>query len=45
MNNQEKKDKKKENKSVLEDEVFRIMYMSMKTALDKALEDLLKDWK
>lgn len=45
MNNQKKKDKKKENKSVLEDEVFRIMYMSMKTALDKALEDLLKDWK
>lgn len=43
-----KKDKEKEKKrkqSILEAEVMRIMEKSMKTALDMALNDLLKDFK
>ena len=39
------RDKKKKKKSTLEAEVFSIMEKSLKTALDKALDDLLKDWK
>ena len=39
------RDKKKKKKSTLEAEVFSIMEMSLKSALDKALDDLLKDWK
>ena len=41
----EKKKKKKKNKSVLEKEIFSIMEKSLKTALDAALDDILKDWK
>ena len=37
--------KKKKKQSILEAEVMRIMEKSMKTALDKALDDILKDWK
>ena len=43
-----KKDKEKEKKrkqSILEAEVMRIMEKSMKSALDMALNDLLKDFK
>ena len=43
-----KKDKEKEKKrkqSILEAEVMRIMEKSMTTALDMALNDLLKDFK
>lgn len=36
---------KKKNKSVLEKEIFSIMEKSLKTALDAALDDILKDWK
>ena len=37
--------KKKKKQSILKAEVMRIMEKSMKTALDKALDDILKDWK
>ena len=37
--------KKKKKQSILEAEVMRIMEKSMKTTLDKALDDILKDWK
>lgn len=43
------KDKKKKDKkrkqSILEKEIMSIMQKSMRTALDMALDDLLKDWK
>ena len=39
------RDKKKKKKSTLENEVFSIMEKSLKVALDKALDDILKDWK
>lgn len=43
---QKDKDKKKKKKqSILEAEVMRIMEKSLKTALDLALDDLLKDFK
>lgn len=44
----EKKDdqkKKKKKQSTLEAEIFSIMEKSLKTALDVALDDILKDWK
>ena len=44
----EKKDdkkKKKKKQSTLETEIFSIMEKSLKTALDVALDDILKDWK
>ena len=41
----EKEKRKKKKQSILEAEVMRIMEKSMKTALDKALDDILKDWK
>ena len=37
--------KKKKKQSILEAEVMRIMEKSLKTALDLALDDLLKDFK
>ena len=39
------KKKKKKDKSTLEKEIFSIMEKSLKTALDAALDDILKDWK
>ena len=39
----EKKEKKKQ--SILEAEIMRIMEKSLKTALDLALDDILKDFK
>ena len=41
----EKEKRKKKKQSILEAEVMRIMENSLKTALDKALDDILKDWK
>ena len=44
----EKKDdkkKKKKKQSTLEAEVFSIMEKSLKTALDVALDDIMKEWK
>ena len=37
-------EKKKKKQSTLEKEIFSIMEKSMKTALDAAVDDLLKDW-
>ncbi len=39
------KNRKKKKQSNLEAEVFSIMEKSLKTALDVALDDILKDWK
>lgn len=38
------KDEEKKKQSILEKEIFSIMEKSMKTALDAAVDDLLKDW-
>lgn len=43
--NRDKDKKKKKNQSVLEAEIFSIMQKSMKSALDMAIDDILKDWK
>ena len=41
-----KKDQKENKKSSgLEHEIFKIMEKSLKTALDAAIDDVLKDWK
>ena len=48
MKVQSSKDKekdKKKKKSILEAEIMSIMEKSMKTALNKALDDIFKDWK
>lgn len=46
MKSQKDKEKeKKKKKSILEAEVMRIMEKSLKTALDLALDDILKDFK
>lgn len=42
---QKEKDKKKKKQSTLEAEIFSIMQKSLKSALDAALDDILKDWK
>ena len=44
---QSQKDKEKKNKkqSILEAEIMRIMQKSLKTAIDMALNDILKDFK
>ena len=43
---QKDKDKKKKKKqSILEAEIMRIMQKSLKTAIDLALDDILKDFK
>ncbi len=43
---QKDKDKKKKKKqSILEAEIMRIMEKSLKTAIDMALDDILKDFK
>jgi len=39
------KNRKKKKQSNLEAEIFSIMEKSLKTALDVALADILKDWK
>ena len=41
----DKEKKKKKKQSILEAEIMRIMQKSLKTALDLALDDLLKDFK
>ena len=43
---QKDKDKKtKKKQSILEAEIMRIMQKSLKTAIDLALDDILKDFK
>lgn len=39
------KNRKKKKQSNLEAEIFSIMEKSLKTALEVALDDILKDWK
>ena len=41
----EKEKRKRKKQSILEAEVMRIMEKSLKTALDMALDEILKDWK
>ena len=41
----DKEKKKKKKQSILEAEVMRIMEKSLKTAIDLALDDILKEWK
>ena len=41
----DKEKKKKKKQSILEAEVMRIMEKSLKTALDMALDDILKHFK
>ena len=41
----EKEKKKKKKQSILEAEIMSIMEKSLKTAVDKALDDIFKDWK
>ena len=45
MSQQEKDKKKKKKQSILEAEIMRIMQKSLKTAIDLALDDILKDFK
>ena len=41
----EREKKKKKKQSILEAEIMRIMQKSLKTAIDMALDDILKDFK
>ena len=45
MSQQEKDKKKKKKQSILEAEIMRIMQKSLKTAIDLALDDILKNFK
>ena len=40
----DKSKRKKKDKSWLEDEIFRIMEASLKSAMDAALGDVFKEW-
>lgn len=44
MSQKDEEQKKKKKQSILEKEIFSIMEKSMKTALDAAVDALLKDW-
>ena len=44
MSQKDEEKKKRKKQSILEKEIFGIMEKSMKTALDAAVDDLLKDW-
>ena len=41
----DKEKKKKKKQSILEAEIMRIMQKSLKSAIDLALDDILKDFK
>ena len=45
MTEQERKKKKKKQQSTLEAEIFKIIEKSLNAAVDKALDDIFKDWK
>lgn len=45
MSQKDKDKKKKKKQSFLEAEIMRIMQKSLKTAIDMALDDILKDFK
>lgn len=40
-----KDEKRKKQKSILEAEIFAFMQKSTKSAIDAALNDILKEWK
>ena len=44
MSQKDEEKKKKKKQTILEKEIFGIMENSMKTALDAAIDDLMKDW-
>ena len=44
MSQKDEEKKKKKTQTILEKEIFGIMEKSMKTALDAAIDDLMKDW-
>ena len=45
MTEEERKKKKKKQQSILEAEIFKIIEKSMQEALNKAMDDVFKDWK
>ena len=45
MTAEERKKKKKKQQSILEAEIFKIIEKSMQEALNKAMDDIFKDWK
>ena len=45
MSEQDRRKKKKRQKSILEKEIFSVINQSLKAALDAALKDILKDFK
>ena len=45
MTADERRKKKKKKQSAIEAEIFKIMEKSLKTAMDKALDEIFKDWK
>ena len=45
MSQKDKDKKKKKKQSILEAEIMSIMQKSLKTAIDMALDDILKDFK
>lgn len=38
-------ERRKKKQSAMEAEIFKIMEKSLKTAMDKALDEIFKDWK
>lgn len=45
MTEQERKKKKKKQQSILQAQINKIVEQSLKVAIDKALDDIFKDWK
>ena len=45
MTEEERKKKKKKQQSILEAEIFKIIEKSMQAAVDKAMDDIFKNWK
>lgn len=45
MTAEERRKKKKKKQSAMEAEIFKIMEKSLKTAMDKALDEIFKGWK
>ena len=45
MTEQERKKKKKKQQSIIQAELNRIVEKRLKAAIDKAMDDIFKDWK
>ena len=45
MTEQERKKKKKKQQSIIQAELNRIVEKSLKATIDKAMDDIFKDWK